>query len=81
MKHKRLDRASPQGWRFEGNPYAAELPLDGLVENKGFSMFRLIEEIDYQAGLMELKKDYENKTIIHSNHGESLLWLRKAENI
>ena len=21
MKHKRLDRASPQGWRFEGNPY------------------------------------------------------------
>ena len=52
-----------------------------LVENKGFSMFRLIEETDYQAGLTELKKDYENKTIIHSNHGETLLWLRKAENI
>ena len=49
-----------------------------LVENKGYSMFRLIEETDYQAGLAALKKDFENKTIIHNNHGETLLWLRKG---
>lgn len=47
-----------------------------LAETKGFSMFRLIDEADYQSGLAELKKDYESKTIIHSNHGESLVWLR-----
>ena len=49
-----------------------------LVENKGFSMFRLIEEADYQTGLASLRKDFEEKTIIHSNHGETLLWLRKG---
>ena len=49
-----------------------------LVENKGFSMFRLIEEADYQAGLAALKRDFENKTVIHNNHGETLLWLRKG---
>ena len=50
-----------------------------LVENKGFSMFRLIDEVDYQAGLAALKKDFENKTVIHTNHGETLLWLKKGE--
>ncbi|MCL1795119.1 MAG: class I SAM-dependent methyltransferase [Oscillospiraceae bacterium] len=49
-----------------------------LVENKGYSMFRLIEEADYQAGLAALKRDFENKTVIHSSHGETLLWLRRA---
>jgi ubiquinone/menaquinone biosynthesis C-methylase UbiE len=49
-----------------------------LVENKGFSMFRLIEEADYHAGLAAIKKDFENKTVIYSNHCETLLWLRKG---
>lgn len=49
-----------------------------LVENKGYSMFRLIEESDYQAGLTALKKDYENHTVIHTNHGETLIWLKKG---
>jgi ubiquinone/menaquinone biosynthesis C-methylase UbiE len=48
-----------------------------LVENKGYSMFRLIEESDYQAGLAALKKDHHNNTVIYNNHGETLLWLRK----
>lgn len=52
-----------------------------LAENKGFSMFRLIEEADYQNGLAALKKDYEDKAIIHSNHGESLIWLKKGSMI
>ena len=48
-----------------------------LVENKGFSMFRLIDDTDYQAGLVLLRKDYEDKVIIRDNHGETLVWLRK----
>jgi ubiquinone/menaquinone biosynthesis C-methylase UbiE len=49
-----------------------------LVENKGYSMFRLIDEADYQAGLATLKDDYVSKTAIHSTHGETFLWLRKG---
>ena len=50
-----------------------------LAENKGFSMFRLIEESDYEAGLAALKNDFKNKTVMHNNHGETLLWLKKGE--
>ena len=49
-----------------------------IAENKGFSMFRLIEEEDYTAGLAALKEDYENKTVIHNTHGETLIWLKKC---
>jgi len=48
-----------------------------LVENKGYSMFRLIAEADYQAGLAALKKDFTDQTVLRSNHGESLVWLEK----
>ena len=50
-----------------------------LVENKGFSMFRLIDEVDYQAGLTALKKDFDDRTVINTNHGETMLWLKKRE--
>ena len=31
MKHKRLDRASPQGWKFEGHPYyQMRVDIDGF---------------------------------------------------
>ena len=42
-------------------------------------MFRLIEEADYQNGLTAIKKDFENKTMIHNNHSETLLWFRKEK--
>jgi hypothetical protein len=48
-----------------------------LVENKGYSMFRLICDEDFENGLKRLKEDYENKIMINSNHGETLLWLKK----
>ena len=41
-------------------------------------MFRLIDEADYQVGLSAIKKDFEDKTVIQNNHGETLLWLRKG---
>jgi len=50
-----------------------------LVENKGYSMFRLIEEADYQAGLTALKKDYKTNTAIYNNHGETLVWLSSSK--
>ena len=49
-----------------------------LVENKGFSMFRLISDEEFSDGLTRLKKDYENKVEIKSNHGETFLWLKKS---
>jgi ubiquinone/menaquinone biosynthesis C-methylase UbiE len=48
-----------------------------LVENKGYSMFRLIEETDYQAGLAAMKSNFESNAVIQNNHGETLLWLKK----
>ena len=48
-----------------------------LVENKGYSMFRLIEEADYQIGLAALKKDYKTNMVLQNYHGETLLWLQK----
>jgi len=48
-----------------------------LVENKGFSMFRLISDEAFSDGLKRLKEDYENKVEIKSNHGETFLWLKK----
>jgi ubiquinone/menaquinone biosynthesis C-methylase UbiE len=48
-----------------------------LVENKGYSMFRLIEESDYATGLAALKRDFEDQRTLRDNHGETLIWLRK----
>ena len=48
-----------------------------LVENKGYSMFRLISGGDFENGLKRLKDDCASKTPIRSNHGETLLWLKK----
>jgi len=47
-----------------------------LVENKGYSMFRLISDEDFEIGLTNLKNDYENKVKINSNHGETFLWFK-----
>jgi len=49
-----------------------------LVGNKGFSMFRLIDESEYQAGFAALKKDFNDQKIIRCNHGESLVWLKRC---
>ena len=48
-----------------------------LVENKGYSMFRLISDNDFDNGLSALKRDFEENIVINTNHGESFIWLRK----
>ena len=50
-----------------------------LVENKGYTMFRLITDAEYQAGLAALRADYESGEPIACSHGETLLWLKKEE--
>ena len=50
-----------------------------LVENKGYSMFDLIDEADYTNGLKYLREDYKNKIDLTDTHGETLLWLRKQK--
>lgn len=47
-----------------------------MVTEKNYSMFRLLEHEEYQAGLARLKRD-KGKTIIADNHGETVVWLGK----
>ena len=47
-----------------------------MVEEKNYSMFRILEDKEYKNGLKELKKNI-NKTIITKGAGESLIWLKK----
>ena len=49
-----------------------------LVENKGYSMFHLIAEDDFQKGLESLKKDFSNGIEISCCHGKTLVWLKKG---
>lgn len=48
-----------------------------LVENKGYSMFHLIGDSDYERGLADLRNDYNKQIEIEYNHGETLIWLKK----
>jgi ubiquinone/menaquinone biosynthesis C-methylase UbiE len=48
-----------------------------LVENKGYSMFHLISDIDYDCGLADLRSDYSKQVEIEYKHGETFIWLRK----
>ena len=48
-----------------------------LVENKGFSMFRLISDAEFESGLASLKADFEQGVVIDTTHGESLVWFAK----
>lgn len=48
-----------------------------LVENKGYSMFHLISNDDYECGLAYLKNDYNKQAEIEYNHGETFVWLKK----
>ena len=47
-----------------------------LVEEKNYSMFRLLENKEYKNGLNQLRKEIHKK-IISRNAGESLIWLKK----
>jgi hypothetical protein len=48
-----------------------------LVENKGYSMFHLISDSDYDCGFADLRNDYSKQVEIEDNHGETFIWLLK----
>lgn len=50
-----------------------------LVENKGFSMFDLIDDVDFNNGLVMLKQDYENQIVLNYIHGETFIWITKSK--
>jgi len=47
-----------------------------MVEEKNYSMFRLLEEDEFKNGLEKLKEDIY-KTVKTKDAGESLIWLKK----
>jgi SAM-dependent methyltransferase len=47
-----------------------------MVEQKNYSMFRILEQKEYENGLKRLKKDL-GKTIITKDAEESIIWLKK----
>lgn len=47
-----------------------------LVEEKGYSMFRQLNENEYTEGLNDLKKECGKKTNSNGS-GETLIWLKK----
>lgn len=80
---KIVDTALKNGFQLETidikeNPVenVIEKPFIQMVEERNFSMFRIIDEKEYENGLNELKKDI-HKTIITKEAGESLIWLKK----
>jgi len=48
-----------------------------LVENRGYSMFHLISNDDYECGLADLRNDFNKQVEIEYNHGETFVWLKK----
>jgi Methylase involved in ubiquinone/menaquinone biosynthesis len=59
--------------------HAISMDFMKLVENKGFSMFRLISDEDYHKGFDLLKQDFERKVELSYFHGETFIWLKKPE--
>lgn len=47
-----------------------------LVENKGYSMFHLIEEDEYAQGLKQLKRDVKERELELETAGGTLIWLK-----
>ena len=46
-----------------------------LVSEKGYSMFRLIDDKEHRIGLVKLISDYKSNIVL-SNSGETLIWLK-----
>ena len=59
-----------------GNEHIVTNEFIRMVEEKNYSMFRQLNDEEYTKGLIELKKDIDQK-IISAEHGESVIWLKK----
>lgn len=50
-----------------------------LVRNKGYSMFHLIPEEEYEKGLSKLEEDMNKNGLVVKLPGESLVWFKKEK--
>lgn len=80
-----LARAEENGFVFlEAGDTAEprEIPLSeefmAMVCNKGYSVFRLIDEDTYQKGLARLEADFAASRMVLDAGGENFLWFAKA---
>jgi hypothetical protein len=48
-----------------------------LVRNKGYSMFHLIPDDEYNAGLKQLEAEVLSGNLGCRNSGETLVWFKK----
>lgn len=60
---------------YKGN-YIIDSVFIKTVEEKNYSMFRLLDNTEYNEGLAKIKTD-KGKTVESMNHGETLVWLQK----
>ncbi|MBP7176702.1 MAG: class I SAM-dependent methyltransferase [Thermoclostridium sp.] len=61
----------------EGGVTKVQSDFVDLVRAKGYSMFHLIPEEEYQKGLIVLEKDVMTDTLFVPGSGETLVWLGK----
>ncbi|MCL1823660.1 MAG: methyltransferase domain-containing protein [Oscillospiraceae bacterium] len=57
--------------------FTISLDIFTLIEKQGYSMFKLISDEEFKAGLERLTEDYKNQVEIRSDHGETFLWFEK----
>ena len=61
----------------EGVEVAVTADFVKLVKNKGFSMFHLISDDEYNVGLKQLEADVLTGSLELKTSGETLIWLKK----
>jgi SAM-dependent methyltransferase len=61
----------------EGHPVEIGDHFLELVAKKGYSMFHLITDEEYQTGLSSLKAALARGAIVRAGAGETLVWFRK----
>jgi len=61
----------------EGTAVSVTSQFVELVRNKGYSMFHLIPDNEYNEGLKQLETDVLSGNLICRHSGETLVWFRK----
>lgn len=61
----------------EGAEIAVTSGFVELVRNKGFSMFHLIPDDEYNTGLKQLEAEVLSGKLNCKNSGETLVWFKK----
>lgn len=63
----------------EGDIINVDMDFVELVRNKGYSMFHLIPEEEYEKGLLKLEEDMNKSGLAVKISGDSLVWFIKEK--